>query len=67
MNTWLTLTEAAAYLKVQPRTLGLWARQGRVPAHRLCGVRRSVWRFLQSELDGMLLASSAVPADGRQQ
>ncbi len=58
MNTWLTLNEAAAYLKIQPRTLGLWARQGKIPAHRLSGIRRCVWRFLQSELDAMLFAPS---------
>jgi len=34
MNEWLTLNEAAAYLKIQPRTLALWARQKKVPAHR---------------------------------
>jgi excisionase family DNA binding protein len=63
MNEWLTLQEAAHYLKVRPRTLGLWARNGQVPAHRLSGVRRCVWRFLRHELDAMLLASSAVSAE----
>jgi excisionase family DNA binding protein len=67
MNEWLTATEAAVYLKVQPRTLLLWARQGKIPAHRLSGVQRCIWRFLKRELDGMLGVSSAVPADGRQQ
>ena len=60
---WLTLYEAAAYLKIEPRTLGLWARQGKVPAHKLSGIRRCIWRFLKSELDAMLLSSSAVPAE----
>jgi hypothetical protein len=27
-QTWLTAAEAAAYLKVKPRTLLLWVRQG---------------------------------------
>ena len=27
---WLTAEEAAAYLKVKPRTLLLWVRQGKV-------------------------------------
>ena len=63
---WLTLNEAAAHLKVRPRTLGLWARQRKVPAHRLSGTRRVVWRFLKAELDAMLGVSSAVPAEGRQ-
>jgi excisionase family DNA binding protein len=60
MNSeWLTASEAAHHLKVKPRTLLLWARQGKVPAHRLSGVRRCVWRFLRSELDAMLTPSSA--------
>jgi excisionase family DNA binding protein len=63
MNEWLTLNEAASYLKIQPRTLALWARQKKVPAHRLSGVQRLVWRFLRSELDAMLCGSSADSAD----
>ena len=63
---WLTAKEAAAHLKVKPRTLLQWARENKVPSHRLSGVQRCVWRFLRSELDAMLLPSSAVPADGRQ-
>jgi excisionase family DNA binding protein len=63
MHEWLTLNEAAAYLKINPRTLAHWARQKKVPAHRLSGVRRCVWRFLRSELDAMLFVSSADPAD----
>ena len=53
---WLTAREAAAYLKVRPATLLLWARRGKVPAHKLSGSRRCVWRFLRSELDAMLSA-----------
>lgn len=64
---WLTAKEAAAYLKVKPRTLLLWARERKVPSHRLSGVERCVWRFLRTELDAMLVPSSAVPAERRQQ
>lgn len=64
MNDWLTTHEASAYLKVQPRTLLLWARQGKIPAHRLSGIRRCVWRFLRAELDAMLGVSSADSAEG---
>ncbi len=63
MLDWLTLDEAAAYLKIQPRTLALWARQRKVPAHRLSGVQRCIWRFLRHELDAMLGVSSADSAD----
>jgi excisionase family DNA binding protein len=47
---WLTLREAAAYLKVRPATLGLWVRTGKAPGHKLSGTRRCVWRFLRCEL-----------------
>jgi excisionase family DNA binding protein len=63
VNDWLTMTEAAAYLKVRPRTLASWVRQGKAPAHKLSGTKRRVWRFLRSELDGMLSAPSAGPTD----
>jgi excisionase family DNA binding protein len=64
---WLTTTEAAQHLKLKPRTLTQWAREGKVPAHKLCGVSRCTWRFLRSELDAMLTSASTGPADGRQQ
>ena len=64
---WLTAAEAAQYLKINPRTLTTWARAGKVPAHKLSGIQRSVWRFLRAELDAILCPSSAVPADERQQ
>ena len=63
---WITAIDAAKHLKIQPRTLTTWAREGKVPAHKLSGGERSVWRFLIPELDAMLCPSSAVPADGRQ-
>lgn len=64
---WLTANEAANHLKVKPRTLLLWARQGKIPAHRLSGIQRCIWRFHRTELDAMLVASSADSADRRQQ
>jgi excisionase family DNA binding protein len=63
---WLTANEAAQYLKVKPRTLLQWAREKKIPSHRLSGVERCVWRFLRPELDAMLGLSSADPAEGRQ-
>lgn len=64
---WLTSEEAARYLKVNRRTLLEWVRQGKVKAFRLSGIIRHVWRFRREDLDAMLCASSAVPAEGRQQ
>jgi excisionase family DNA binding protein len=54
-SEWLTATEAAHYLKVQPRTILKWAKEGRIPAHALSGCKRVTWRFLKSELDGAML------------
>ena len=48
---WLTAQEAARHLKVKPRTLLLWVRQGKVRAFALSGTRRRVWRFRQQDLD----------------
>jgi excisionase family DNA binding protein len=64
---WLTANEAAQYLKVRPRTLLQWVRENKIPAHRLSGVRRCVWRFRKHELDAILCSSSADPTEGRQQ
>ena len=64
---WLTANEAAQYLKVKTRTLLQWVRERKIPAHRLSGVRRCVWRFRKHELDAILCSSSAEPAEGRQQ
>lgn len=66
-SPWLDTNEAAAYLKVKRRTLLQWVRDGKLPAHKLSGLQRHVWRFLRPELDAMLVPSSADSADGRQQ
>jgi excisionase family DNA binding protein len=63
MNTWLTTEEAAEYLKVKPRSLLLWVRQGKVPAYPLSGVRRRVWRFRREDLDSTLLARPVVSSE----
>jgi excisionase family DNA binding protein len=52
---WLTATEVAYYLKVKPRTILKWAKEGRIPAHALSGSKRVTWRFLKSELDSAML------------
>jgi excisionase family DNA binding protein len=61
---WLTALEAAQYLKVERRTLLDWARQGKVKGFQLSGVTRHVWRFRRSDLDAMLVPSSAYSAEG---
>jgi excisionase family DNA binding protein len=56
---WLTPEEAARHLRVKPRTVLKWAKEGRIPAHSLSGLKRVTWRFLKSELDAMLNVPSA--------
>ncbi len=58
IEAWLTAAEAAAYLKVEPRTLLSWVRQGKVRGYSLSGTRRHVWRFRPTDLDAMLTAPS---------
>ena len=61
-SDWLTVEEAAGYLKVKPRSLLLWVRQGRVQAYALSGTKRRVWRFRSEDLDAALLAHSVLPS-----
>ena len=60
---WLTTTEAAHYLKVKPRSLLLWVREGRVPAYALSGTERRVWRFRREDLDNSLLSRPVVTSE----
>jgi len=57
---WLTANEAAEYLKIQTRTLLLWARMGRVKGYTLSGLARHTWRFRQEDLDAAIMASPSV-------
>jgi excisionase family DNA binding protein len=61
-SEWLTVTEAANHLKVKPRTLLLWVRQGKVKAFALSGTKRRAWRFRQADLDGALMESPVLPS-----
>jgi len=61
-SEWLTVEEAANYLKVKPRSLLLWVRQGRVQAYALSGTKRRIWRFLKADLDTSLLSHSVLPS-----
>lgn len=56
---WLTANEAAEHLRVKPRTILKWAKEGHIPAHPLSGSKRVTWRFLKSELNAMLNVPSA--------
>jgi excisionase family DNA binding protein len=64
MSEWLTATEAAAYLKVRPRTILQWAKDGKIRGHRLSGCKRITWRFLRADLDATLFAPSAAITGG---
>ena len=62
-SEWLTAAEAAAHLKVKPRSLLLWVRQGKVQAYALTGTQRRVWRFRKDDLDAALLSRPVVSSD----
>ena len=57
-SEWLTATEAASYLKIEPRTLLMWARQGRIKGYVLSGTERITWRFRAEDLDATMSAPS---------
>jgi excisionase family DNA binding protein len=59
-SDWLTAGEAAAYLKVKPRSLLLWVRQGKIKAYALSGTKRHIWRFRKEDLDRALSALPVV-------
>jgi excisionase family DNA binding protein len=52
MTNWLTLEEAAKYLKMGKSTLYDLARKGSIPAHKM----GREWRFDAEELDKRLKA-----------
>jgi len=56
-SDWLTAGEAAQYLKVKPRSLLRWVREGKIKAYPLSGTKRRIWRFRREDLDSTLLAS----------
>lgn len=62
---WLTANEAAQYLRVEPRTVLAWVRQGKLKGYALSGCQRKTWRFLQSDLDAMLTGPSAAAEKAR--
>ncbi len=57
-SEWLTAKEAASYLKIEPRTLLMWARQGRIKGYVLSGTERITWRFRAEDLDATMSAPS---------
>ena len=64
MTEWLTATEASLYLKVKPRTVLQWAKQGRLKGYRLSGTKRCTWRFLRADLDAKMTPPSAADDHG---
>jgi excisionase family DNA binding protein len=52
------LKEAAAFLRIHPDTLALWAREGRIPG---CKVGRS-WVFMPELLEDYVLSLIKVPS-----
>lgn len=57
---WLEAKEAAAYLKVRPRTLLLWTRQGKIKGYPLSGVKRRRWRYRREDLDAALITQQVL-------
>jgi len=64
-SAWLTASEAAQYLRVEPRTLLVWARQGKVRGYVLSGTKRVTWRFRVQDLDATMSPPSVALRNGR--
>ncbi len=63
MTNWLTLEEAAQYLKMGKSTLYDLARKGNIPAHKM----GREWRFDAEELDEWLKAGKLSLQEQREQ
>ncbi len=63
MTNWLTLEEAAKYLKMGKSTLYDLARKGGVPAHKM----GREWRFDSEEVDEWLKAGKLAVQKQREQ
>ena len=61
MTNWLTLEEAAQYLKMGKSTLYDLARKGNIPAHKM----GRAWRFDAEELDQWLKRESQTALQGK--
>jgi len=60
LTEWLDVNEGAAYLKVKPRTLLLWTRQGKIKGYALSGAKRRRWRYRREDLDAALIGRQVV-------
>lgn len=61
MTNWLTLSEAAEYLKLGKSTIYKLARERSIPAHRA----GRIWRFDAAELDMWMKSRSKSPSTVR--
>ena len=59
-QVWLNAAEAAQCLNFKVRTIHLWARQAKLKAYALTDTQRRVWRFLQSDLDTIVMHKKPV-------
>jgi excisionase family DNA binding protein len=63
-SPWMNAREAAQYLRVAHRTVLQWAKEGRIPAHRLSGTLRVTYRFRAAELDDAMMARPSAAENG---
>ena len=56
---WLSVTEIAAHLGVNPDTIYKWIERKKLPAHKV----GRLWKFLASEVDTWIKAGKAAVGD----
>ena len=59
-SNWMTAAEAAEYLRVKPRSIQLWTRQGKLKGHPVSGCKRHRWLYRREDLDAALLAKPVI-------
>lgn len=60
----MTITEAAEYLHVTPRTIDRWAVEEDLPVHRIGGGSKPRKRYYRTELDTWTRSRCSEPAAG---
>ena len=58
---WLNVNDVAVRLGIKPRTVALWARQGRLPAYKVGRYLRFKWEEIESALAATCRVQGCVP------
>ena len=61
VQRWLNTHDVAVRLGIKPRTVALWARQGRLPAYRVGRYLRFRWEEIENAMAAKCRVQVAAP------